>query len=72
MFEWMSEKGKNVWEFLVWFYIFTYIPVIPAFILISFKGIFALFGLIYFALSLLIILKLYLKYEKIKKQINTI
>ena len=72
MFEWMSKKGKNACEFLVWFYLFTYVPVIPAYFLMSFKGIFGLFALIYVTISIFIILKYYLKYENIKKAINSV
>jgi hypothetical protein len=66
MFEWMSKKGKNACGFLIWFFIFTYIPVIPTYFLMSFKGLFGLIALIYFVFSMLIVLKLYLKYENIK------
>ena len=66
MFEWMSERGKNAWKFLVWFYLFTYIPVIPAYFLMTFKGWLGLLALIYVVFSLIIVLKLYLKYENQK------
>lgn len=67
MFEWMSKKGKNVWEFLLWFYLFSYVPVIPAYFLMSFKGLIGLFALVYFVLSMMLIFKLYIKYGNLKK-----
>ena len=67
MFEWMSKKGKNAWEFLLWFYLFSYIPVIPAYFLMSFKGLIGLFALVYVALSMLLIFKLYTKYGSMKR-----
>jgi DNA phosphorothioation-dependent restriction protein DptG len=75
MFEWMSERGKDVLEFLLWFYLFSYIPVIPAYFLMSFKGLVGLFSLIYVALSILLIFKLYIKYDNqkdVKRSINPI
>ncbi|KYK23714.1 hypothetical protein AYK21_02215 [Thermoplasmatales archaeon SG8-52-2] len=75
MFEWMSKRGKNAWKFLLWFYLFSYIPVIPAYFLMSFKGIIGLFALVYFALSMMLIFKLYIKYgnlKSIKKSTNAV
>jgi hypothetical protein len=66
MFEWMSKKGKNACEFLLWFYLFSYIPVLPAYFLMSFKGLIGLFALIYVALSMLVIFNLYIKYGNLK------
>jgi hypothetical protein len=66
MFKWMSKKGKNAWEFLLWFYLFSYIPVVPAYFLMSFKGIIGLFALVYSALSMMLIFKLYIKYGNLK------
>lgn len=71
MFEWMSEKGKNIWGFLLWFYLFSYIPVIPVYFLMSFKGLLGLFSLIYFALSMIVIYKFYIKYETLKNSIES-
>ena len=72
MFRWMSKKGKNAWEFLVWFFVFTYVPVIPAYFLMSLKGLLGLIALVYFVFSMLIVLYLYLKYENTKKSINPV
>jgi hypothetical protein len=72
MFKWMSKKGKNAWEFLVWFFLFTYIPVVPAYFLMSFKGLLGLIALLYVAISLFIVFKLYLKYENTKKSIQSV
>jgi len=64
MFEWMSQKGKNAWKFLFWFYLFTYIPVIPAYYLMSLKGLLGLSALIYVAFSIFVIFKMYMRFEK--------
>jgi len=72
MFEWMSKKGKNAWEFLIWFCIFSYIPVIPAYFLMSFKGLLGLFALFYVVVSMFIILKLYNRYENLKNSIDIV
>jgi len=75
MFEWMSQRGKKAWKFLIWFYIFTYIPIIPAYFLMSFKGILGLSALVYVAISMFIIFKTYTwfeNYKNIKKSINPI
>lgn len=74
MFKWMSQRGKNAWRFLIWFFLFTYIPVIPAYCLMSFKGLLGLSALAYAALSMFVIFKMYLRFEKYtnsKKSINT-
>jgi hypothetical protein len=74
MFEWMSKRGKDAWKFLVWFYIFTYVPVIPAYYLMAFKGWLGFVALIYVAFSISIILIFYLKNENqkiIRKSVNT-
>jgi hypothetical protein len=63
MFKWMSQKGKNVWRYIFWFYIFSYIPVIPAYFIMSLKGLLGLSSLIYVAFSLFVIYKLYIRFE---------
>ena len=75
MFDWMSQRGKKAWYFLIWFLIFSYIPILPAYVLMSLEGFLGLSALIYVAISMFIILKLYLRFEniiKIKKPIKTI
>ena len=75
MFEWMSQRGKKAWKFLIWFYLFSYIPVLPAYFLMSFKGLLGLSALIYVALSMFVIFKLYIRFENlinIKKSINSL
>ena len=73
MFKWMSSRGKEAWKFLFWFYLFTYIPIIPAYYLMSLKGLLGLSALVYVALSMSVIFKMYIRFEKyknIKKPIN--
>jgi hypothetical protein len=71
MFEWMSKKGKNIWEFLFWFFLFSYIPVLPSYFLMSFKGLLGLFSLIYVAFSMIVIYKFYIKWENFKNSIGS-
>jgi len=66
MFKWMSSRGKDTWQFLFWFFLFSYVPIIPAYYMISQKGILGLTGLIYVALSWSIIYILYIRFEKYK------
>ena len=66
MFKWESIGYKDAWQILVWFCIFTYIPVIPAYYIISLKGLLGLTSLIYVILSLYVIYKIYLRFEKHK------
>jgi hypothetical protein len=75
MFEWMSKRGKKAWKFLIWFYIFTYVPIIPAYFLMSFKGILGLSAIFYVVLSMFFIFKMYNRFENyknIKQSINCI
>ncbi len=75
MFEWMSQRGKKAWKFLIWFYLFSYIPILPAYFLMSFKGLLGLSALIYVALSMFVIFKLYIRFENlinIKKSIKSL
>jgi len=75
MFKWMSPRGKNAWQYLFWFLIFTYIPVIPAYYLMSLKGLLGLSALVYVALSIFVIFKMYIRFEKyknLKKSMNPI
>ena len=73
MFNWMSRKGKNVWKFLLWFFLFTYIPIIPTYYLMSLKGFLGLSALVYVILSWYVIYKMFIRFEKyknIEKSIN--
>lgn len=75
MFEWMSQRGKDALKFLIWFYLFTYVPILPAYYLMSFKGIVGLSALVYVAFSMFLIFKLYTRFgdlKNIKKSINLI
>jgi len=65
MFEWMSQRGKKAWKFLIWFYLFSYIPILPAYFLMSIKGVIGLSALVYVALSMFIIFKLYMRFENL-------
>ncbi len=67
MFKWMSGRSKDTWQFLFWFFLFTYVPIIPAYYMISQKGLLGLTGVIYVALSWSIIYIIYNKFEKYKK-----
>lgn len=66
MFEWMSNRGKDAWKFLFWFLLFTYIPIIPAYYIMSLKGLLGLSALVYAALSWYVIYRLYIRFEKYK------
>jgi len=66
MLKWMSQKGKDAWQFLVWFFLFTYIPIIPAYYLMSLKGLLGLSALVYVVLSWYIIYKMFIRFEKYK------
>lgn len=75
MFDWMSQRGKKAWQFLIWFLIFSYIPILPAYFMMSLEGLFGLSALIYVAISMFIIFKLYLRYENqvnIKKSVKSV
>jgi hypothetical protein len=71
MFKIISQRGKNALELLFWFYLFTYVPLIPSYYIMSLKGILGLSALIYVVLSMSVIFKIYTNYEKnrIKKSI---
>lgn len=66
MFRWMNDRGKDAWQFLIWFFLFTYIPVIPAYYIMSLKGLLGLSGLVYAALSWSVIYAMYIRLEKYK------
>jgi hypothetical protein len=66
MFRWMNDRGKDAWQFLIWFFLFTYIPVIPAYYIMSLKGVLGLSGLVYAALSWSVIYAMYIRFEKYK------
>ena len=66
MFRIISQRGKNALEILLWFYLFTYVPLIPAYYIMSLKGILGLFALVYVVLSMSVIFKIYTTYEKNK------
>jgi hypothetical protein len=72
MFDWMSKRGKDTWEFLFWFFIFTYIPIIPAYYMLSLNGLLGLAGLLYVALSWFLIYKIYIRIENYKNLIKSI
>ena len=66
MSKWMSKRGKDTWQFLFWFFLFTYVPIIPAYYIISLKGLLGLTGLVYAALSWSVIYMIYIRFEKYK------
>ena len=68
----MSQKGKDAWRFLFWFFLFTYVPVIPSYYLMSLKGLLGLSALVYVALSMFVIFKMYIKFERDKNVENSI
>ena len=72
MLKWMSSRGKDTWQFLFWFFLFSYVPIIPAYYMISQKGFLGLAGLIYVAFSWSILFLLYIRFEKYKKVKNYI
>jgi len=72
MFKWMSRRGKNAWQFLFWFYLFTYVSIIPAYYLMSLKGLLGLSALVYVALSMSVIFKMYIRFEKYKNMKKSI
>jgi hypothetical protein len=63
MFGWMSYRGKEAWQFLFWFFLFAYIPTIPAYFIMSLKGLLGLSALVYVALSWYVIYLLYNRFE---------
>ena len=69
MVNWMSRRVKDTWQFLFWFFLFTYVPIIPAYYIISLKGLLGLTGLVYVAVSWSVIYMMYTKFEK-NKNIN--
>jgi hypothetical protein len=66
MLNWMSRRGKDAWQFLLWFFLFTYIPIIPAYYLMSLKGLLGLSALVYVILSWTLIYKIFIRFEKYK------
>lgn len=73
MFGWMSSKGKDAWQSLFWFFLFTYIPVIPTYYIMSLKGVIGLSALAYAALSWSVVYVMYIRfqrYKNIKKSIS--
>jgi len=64
MLNWMSRKGKDAWQFLFWFFLFTYIPIIPAYYLMSLEGFLGLSALVYVTLSWFVIYKTFIRFEK--------
>jgi hypothetical protein len=66
MIKWMSKRGKDAWQFLFWFFLFTYIPIIPACYLMSLKGILGLSALVYVIFSWTLIYKIFIRFEKYK------
>lgn len=66
MFNWMSPRGKDAWQFLFWFFLFTYIPIIPAYYLMSLRGLLGLSALVYAILSWFVIYKTFIRFEKYK------
>jgi hypothetical protein len=72
MFKWMSSRGKDAWQLLFWFFLFTYVPIIPAYYLMSLKGLLGLSALVYVALSMSVIFKMYIRFEKYKNMKKSI
>ena len=66
MFNWMSKRGKDAWQFLFWFFLFTYIPIIPAYYLMSLRGLLGLSALVYVILSWSMIYLVFIRFEKYK------
>jgi len=66
MFKWMSSRGKDTWQFLFWFFLFSYVPIIPAYYMISLKGLLGLTGLIHVVFSWSIIYIFYIRFERNK------
>ena len=72
MLNWMSRKGKDAWQFLFWFFLFTYIPIIPAYYLMSLEGLLGLSALVYVTLSWSVIYKTFIRFEKYKNMEKSI
>ncbi len=72
MFKCLSKRAKNALQFLFWFYLFTYVPIIPAYYIMSLKGVLGLFALVYVALSMFLIFKIYISFEKYKNMKKSI
>ena len=72
MFDWISKRGKDSWQFLFWFFLFTYIPIIPAYYLMSLEGLLGLSALAYVALSWLVIYKMFIRFEKYRNMEKSI
>jgi hypothetical protein len=72
MLKWMSIRGKDTWQFLFWLFLFTYVPIIPAYYIISLNKFLGLIGLVYVALSWSVIYKIYTRFEKYKNMKKTV
>jgi len=72
MFNWISRRGKDAWQFLFWFFLFTYVPIIPAYYLMSLKGLLGLSALVYVTLSWSVIYKTFIRFEKYKNMEKSI
>jgi len=68
----MSDRGKDAWQFLFWFFLFVYIPVIPTYYIMSLRGLLGLSALVYAALSWSVIYIMYTKFEKYKNMKKSI
>lgn len=66
MLGWMSKKGKDACELLFWLLLFTYIPVIPTYYIMSLKGLLGLSALIYAAASWSVVYVMYIRFQKYK------
>ena len=66
MFICKSRRGKEIWQFLFWFFLFTYIPIIPAYYMMSLKGLLGLSAIVYVILSWSVIYKIFIRFEKYK------
>jgi hypothetical protein len=72
MINWMSKRGKDAWQFLFWFFLFTYIPIIPAYYLMSLRGLLGLSSLVYVILSWSMIYIAFIRFEKYKNMEKSI
>jgi hypothetical protein len=74
MLKWMSSRGKDTWQFLFWFFLFSYVPILPAYYIISLNRILGLIGLIYMVISWYLLYIMYNRFENyknMKKSIRT-
>ena len=70
MFGWMSDRGKDTWEFMLWYFLFAYIPVIPVYFIMSLKGVMGLSALVYAAAAWSVIYLMYTRSQKNKNYIS--